>query len=266
MDVDDTPAEAAFRAEVRAFLAEHAPDVTPLVGVWPPRVIDHERDARFIDASRAWQRCRAEHGFAGIGWPEAYGGRGLGPVFEAIFAEEEGMAMLLSGLFSVGIGMVGPTIIAHGTHEQKTAFLAPLLAASRCGASSSASPTPAATSPASRPAPSGDGDEWVIHGQKVWTSHAHAADWGILLARSNPDVPKHRGITCFLVDMRAPGIGATPAAGDRLGGVQRGVPRRVAPLGRRSARPGRRRLASGDDHADLRAGEHRWQHGGAVAR
>ena len=210
MDFDDTPAEAAFRAEARAFVAEHGPDPDPVTGVWPPRRIDRERDERFVAASRAWQACRAEHGFAGISWPEAYGGRGLGPVFAAIFAEEEGSALLLSGLFSVGIGMVGPTIIAHGTEAQKQRLLAPMLRGEQvwCQLFSEPGAGSDLAALATRAVP--DGDEWVVDGQKVWTSHAHDADWGILLARTNPDVPKHAGITCFLVDMRSPGIDVRP--------------------------------------------------------
>ncbi len=210
MDFDDSPEEAAFRAEVRAFLTEHRPDVSPFVADWPPRLVDDERDARFVAAARAWQRVKFDHGFAGLSWPVTYGGQGLSVLHEMVFAEEEGPAALLSGVFSVGIGMVGPTVIAHGSDAQKARFLEPLLRGEQVWCQLFSEPNAGSDLAALQTRAVRDGDTWVVRGQKVWTSHAHYADWGILLARTDLDVPKHRGITCFLLDMRSDGLDIRP--------------------------------------------------------
>ena len=210
MDFDDTPEEAAFRAEAQAFVAEHTPDPSTYRHLWPPRDLDAARDEEFIAASRAWQRTLYDHGYAGLAWPAEYGGRGLSPVMAGIFAQEEGPAHLLSGTFSVGIGMVGPTLITHGSDEDKRRFLDPLLRGEQVWCQLFSEPGAGSDLAALGTRAVRDGDEWVVRGQKVWTSHAHLADWGILLARTDIDVPKHKGITCFLVDMCTPGIEVRP--------------------------------------------------------
>ncbi|MCX7621220.1 MAG: acyl-CoA dehydrogenase family protein, partial [Acidimicrobiales bacterium] len=210
MEFDDSPDEAAFRRRVRAFLDDHRPDVGGYLAEWPPRDLDDERDARFVAAARAWQRVKFDHGFAGLAWPVEYGGQGLDILHELIFAEEEGPAALLSGVFSVGIGMVGPTIIVHGSEAQKARFLGPLLRGDQVWCQLFSEPNAGSDLASLATKAVRDGDAWVIRGQKVWTSHAHYADWGILLARTEVEVPKHRGITCFLVDMRSAGIEIRP--------------------------------------------------------
>lgn len=210
MDFDDTPQEAAFRAEARAFVAAHAPDVSEYEHLWPARTLDDERDAAFVAAGRAWERTRYDHGFAGLTWPSSFGGRGLSPLLDGVFAEEEGPAFLLSGVFAVGIGMVGPTIIAHGTEEQKGRFLDSMLRGDQVWCQLFSEPGAGSDLAALATRAVRDGDEWVVRGQKVWTSHAHLADWGILLARTDADAPKHRGITCFLLDMTTAGIDVRP--------------------------------------------------------
>jgi alkylation response protein AidB-like acyl-CoA dehydrogenase len=210
VDFDDSPEEAAFRLQVREFLADYGPDVSSFVSDWPPRLLDDDRDARFVAAARAWQRAKYDHGFAGLTWPTQYGGQGRSILYELVFAEEEGPAALLSGVFSVGIGMVGPTIIAHGTDQQKARFLAPLLRGEQVWCQLFSEPNAGSDLASLQTRAVRDGDTWVVRGQKVWTSHAHYADWGILLARTDVDVPKHRGITCFLVDMRTDGLDIRP--------------------------------------------------------
>jgi alkylation response protein AidB-like acyl-CoA dehydrogenase len=210
MDFDDTPEEAAFRAEARAFVAAHAPDPSAFAHLWPPRDLDDERDRQFVDAGRAWQRTRYDHGYAGLAWPAEFGGRGLPTALESVFNEEEGDAFLLSGIFAVGIGMVGPTIIAHASDDQKRQFLDPLLRGEQVWCQLFSEPGAGSDLAALGTRAVRDGDEWVVRGQKVWTSHAHYADWGILLARTDVDAPKHRGITCFLLDMRTEGIEVRP--------------------------------------------------------
>jgi alkylation response protein AidB-like acyl-CoA dehydrogenase len=149
---------------------------------------------------------------AGITWPVEYGGRGLGPALEQIFHDEQAAYGVSTAMFAVGIGMAGPTIIEHGTDRQKARFLPALLRGeevwcqlfSEPGAGSDL----AGISTRAERDPGGSG--WVINGQKVWTSYARHSDFGILLARTDPDRPKHRGITYFLLDMSAPGIEVRP--------------------------------------------------------
>jgi alkylation response protein AidB-like acyl-CoA dehydrogenase len=210
VDFDDTPSEAAFRAEARSFVASHAPDPSTFDQDWPPRTIDDERDRRFVEAARCWQRVKYDGGFTGISWPVEYGGRGLSSIAEGIFTEEEGIAAILSGVFQVGISMVGPTIVAHGDDEQQGRFLTSMLRGEQVWCQLFSEPDAGSDLASLQTMAVRDGDDWLVRGQKVWTSHAHYADWGILLARTNRAAPKHRGITCFLVDMKSPGIEARP--------------------------------------------------------
>jgi alkylation response protein AidB-like acyl-CoA dehydrogenase len=210
---DESPADREFRAEARAFLEAHAKprDTTADLATTLGRTdISAEAEASHVRECREWQSTLAAHGWAGIAWPEEYGGRGGTPGQARIFAQEEGRFVVSSGAFAIAIGMVGPTVIAHGTEEQKEYYLPRMLNGlhvwcqlfSEPGAGSDLA---GLTTRAER-----DGDEWVVNGQKVWTSGAHFSDWGILLARTDWDAPKHRGITYFLVDMHSPGIEIRP--------------------------------------------------------
>jgi alkylation response protein AidB-like acyl-CoA dehydrogenase len=205
VDFDDTPEEAAFRAEARAWLATQA---GPRTGELHRQIVGG--DESYVGPARAWQRTLYDAGWAGIMWPERYGGRGGTVAQDSIFAQEQARFEVAAGLFMVAITMVGPTIIAHGTEEQKERFLDPILRGDAvwCQLFSE----PGAGSDLANLATRAvlDGDEWVVNGQKVWTSHAHLADWAILLTRTELDAPKHRGITYFLVDMRTPGIEVRP--------------------------------------------------------
>ena len=204
MDFRDSATEAAFRQEVRAFLEAHA----------PPRLPDYADDsvdrAEVLAQARRWQRTLFEHGWASILWPREYGGRGLGPIEQIIWNQELAQVGLGVSHFVQGIGLAGPTIIAHGSEEQKARYLEPILCAEEiwCQLFSE----PAAGSDLANLATRAEkaGDEWIITGQKTWCSSAHNADWGILLARSNPKLPKHKGISYFLVDMHAAGIEVRP--------------------------------------------------------
>ncbi len=211
MDFDDTPEEAVFRAEARAFVDEHAPDVDEQVRHWLPRSLEDEGGEPFEAAARAWQATKRDHGFAGIAWPVEYGGRGLPGIFDGIYAEEQGRAgALLSGLFMVAQSMVGPTIIAHGTDDQKHRFLDAILTGDHAWCQLFSEPSAGSDLAALQTRAVLDGDEWVVDGQKVWTSHGDKSDWGLLLARTDLDAPKHRGITCFLLDMSARGVDVRP--------------------------------------------------------
>jgi alkylation response protein AidB-like acyl-CoA dehydrogenase len=211
MDFDETPEEAAFRAEARAWLEEHAPAAP--AGERDENAIlitDHDREARYVQRCRDWQRVKYEHGWAGITWPRQYGGRSGTGIQDGIFREEESKLIAAWGVFAVGIGMAGPTLMAHGTDAQKQRFLPPMLRGDEVWCQLFSEPNAGSDLGGLRTSAVRDGDEWVVNGQKVWNSGAHYSDWGILLTRTNVDAPKHRGITYFLVDMRTPGIEVRP--------------------------------------------------------
>jgi alkylation response protein AidB-like acyl-CoA dehydrogenase len=211
VDFDETPEEAAFRAEVRQFLDAHAPRRdTELSGLNPMTITDHEVEKRFVAMCQDWQRTKYDHGWAGITWPKEYGGRGGTGIQDGIFHEEEARYVASSGVFSVGIGMAGPTLMVHGTDEQKERFLPPMLKGDEIWCQLFSEPNAGSDLGGLRTSAVRDGDEWVVNGQKVWTSGAQYSQWGILLTRSDPDAPKHRGITYFLVDMSTPGIEVRP--------------------------------------------------------
>ncbi len=210
MDFDDTPAEAAFRAEARAWLDAHAPakgSPEDFSGGYLEGTADvHTHVAR----AKAWQKLLFDEGWAGITWPTEYGGRGGSGVESTIWNQEMGRYGVTVGPFAMGIGMAGPTILRHGTEEQKDRFLIPMLKGEEMWCQLFSEPEAGSDLAALRTRAVLDGDEWVVTGQKVWTSSAEVADWGILLARTDLDATKRKGITYFLVDMRTPGIEIRP--------------------------------------------------------
>ena len=167
-------------------------------------------EATYIARCQAWQRTLYDGGWAGITWPKEYGGRGGKPIHQVIFGQEQARYGVSNGAFMISIGMAGPTILAHGTDEQKDRFLPPMLRGDELWCQLFSEPGAGSdlanlTTRAER-----DGDEWVVTGQKVWTSSPDRARWGMLLARTDRDVPKHRGISYFLLDMASPGIDVRP--------------------------------------------------------
>jgi alkylation response protein AidB-like acyl-CoA dehydrogenase len=213
MDFDESPEEQAFRAEARAWLEAHAkpraigadPEHFHLAGDPTP-----EAEAAHVEGCKQWQRTLYDARWAGITWPVEAGGRG-GPGWQQrIFNEEQSRFDVAVGVFAVGIGMAGPTINTWGTDEQKDRFLPAMLKGEDIWCQLFSEPGAGSDLAGLRTRAERDGDEWIVNGQKVWTSGAHYSDWGLLLARTNPDVPKHRGITAFLVDMHTPGIDVRP--------------------------------------------------------
>ena len=204
MDFRDSPSEAAFRAEAVAFLDAHAPE--KLGDYWS----DDASQQEVFDRHRAWQGTLFEHGWAAITWPKAYGGRGVGPIEQIIWNEELTRRGLAGSLFMVGIGMAGPTIIAHGSDSQKARHLDLLLRAEELWCQLFSEPGAGSDLAGVATRAVRDGDDWIVSGQKTWSSGAHYADFGILLARTDPSLPKHRGITYFLLDMKSPGIEVRP--------------------------------------------------------
>ncbi len=205
MDLQDSPREAEFRAEARAFLEAHAPS-EPIPHYHKEMVGDELLVARH----RAWQRTQYENGWGALMWPEQYGGRGLGPIEQIVYNQELSRVGLGPSLFMVGIGMAGPTIIAHGNEEQKKRFLEPTLTTETAWCQLFSEPGAGSDLAGLATRAVRDGDEWVVTGQKTWSSGATWANWGILIARTDPAVPKHKGITYFLLDMASPGIEVRP--------------------------------------------------------
>ncbi len=209
--VDESTADHEFRLAARAFLEEHAPPRPPGVSSSPlGKEMSAELEAAHVQECRDWQATLAGGGWAGITWPTEYGGRG-GTVGQArIFAQEESRRLVSSGVFMVAIGMVGPTIIQHGTEEQKQFFLPRMLNGEHVWCQLFSEPGAGSDLAGLTTRAELDGDEYLVTGQKVWTSGAHFSDWGMMLVRTNWDVPKHQGITYILVDMRSPGIEVRP--------------------------------------------------------
>jgi alkylation response protein AidB-like acyl-CoA dehydrogenase len=210
VDLDDTPAEAELRREARQWLEANAvpkgsaDDFSS--GIWSG---DHSEDV-YVERCRAWQATLARGGWAGITWPREYGGRGGRPIDSVIFNQEQSRHGVSNGAFAIALGMVGPTILAHGTEAQKRRFLPPMLRGEEIWCQLFSEPGAGSDLASVGTRARRDGDEWVVDGQKVWTSSPHRAQWGILLARTDPDAPKHRGITYFLLDMAVAGIEIRP--------------------------------------------------------
>ncbi len=201
MDLNDTPELAAYRARVRAWLEQHKPEAPE------PRRDDPEG----VAARRAWQRRLAEGGFAAVTWPAEYGGAGLGPLQQVVINQEIGRAGV-PGIFDViGVGMLGPTLIAHGTEEQKQRHLGPMLTAEEVWCQLFSEPAAGSDLAGLQTrARRLDDGSWQLSGQKVWTTNAQHASFGLLLARTNADVPKHKGLTMFIVPMDAEGVTIRP--------------------------------------------------------
>jgi alkylation response protein AidB-like acyl-CoA dehydrogenase len=199
MDFSYTPAEQAFRAELRAWLAEHVPR--------EPAPTTLEEEAAFLTA---WQRTLYAAGWAAVHWPREYGGRGASLTETAIFQEEMARARAPQMMNRVGINNVGPTLIAHGSEAQRRRYLAKILSCDEIWCQLYSEPNAGSDLAALRTRAEPHGDDFIVDGQKVWTSYAQFAAFGILLARTDPTAPPHRGISCLLVDMRSPGITIRP--------------------------------------------------------
>jgi acyl-CoA dehydrogenase len=205
MDFDDTPEEAAFRAECRAWLDSNARPRTTTEDVdYAPR------DEATIRASQTWQAKKADAGWACLTWPKQYGGRGATAIQSVIWGQEEARYETPPSLFGIGQGMLGPTIMAHGTDAQKERYLRPMLRGEEIWCQLFSEPAAGSDLGGLRTRAERDGDDWVLNGQKIWTTGAHYSKWGMIVARSDPNAVKHKGITYFVVDMKAPGVDVRP--------------------------------------------------------
>jgi alkylation response protein AidB-like acyl-CoA dehydrogenase len=198
VDLNDTPEQASYRERVRSWLEEHRHEAPPNTGAL---------EGEYLAARRAWQAKLAEGGLAGVTWPKEFGGQGLGPIEQVITQQEirrEGVPNILD---VIGVGMLGPTIIAHGSDEQKVRYLGSMLHGDEVWCQLFSEPAAgsdlAAVQTRARPADDGG---WILNGQKVWTTNAQFASFGLLLARTDPEQHKHRGLTMFIVPMDAEGV------------------------------------------------------------
>ena len=202
MELRDTPDEAAFRAELRAWLDANLPE---------ERRGGRGGAQRFDDAfGRAWSRMLYDAGYAGLTWPKEFGGAGAPYSFQAIFYEEMARAHAPGHVGVIGLGMAGPTIMAHGSDEQKQAHLSKILSAEEIWCQGFSEPDAGSDLAAARTRAERRGDAYVVNGQKVWSSFAHIADFCILVTQSDPDAPRYRNLTYLIVDMHAPGVEVRP--------------------------------------------------------
>ncbi len=212
MDFDDTPEEAAFRAEAAGWLRDNAVPKGHVDDFSNGHQNAELSDADYAARCRVWQRRLWDGGWAGVAWPKAFGGRGGNGRQAAIFSQEQGRFGVSTGIFAVAHGMVGPTLMRHGTEEQQNRYLPAMLRGEEIWCQLFSEPEAGSDLAALRTRATFDSrrHEWVVTGQKVWTSQATESSMGILLARTDPDVPKHLGITYFLLDMDTPGIEIRP--------------------------------------------------------
>lgn len=202
MDLNDTPEQAEYRKEIRAWLDENKAKAPILEG--QGALTDPDE---ILAAHRAWQGKLAEAGLAGATWPKEYGGQGIGPVESVVISQEMQQAGVPGILDVIGVGMLGPTIIAHGSEEQKQRYLGPMLHGDEIWCQMFSEPAAGSDLAAVQMrAKHNDDGTWTLNGQKVWTTNAQLAAYGLILARTNPDIPKHKGMTMFIVPMDAEGI------------------------------------------------------------
>jgi len=210
------PAETAgapsledFRQKVRRFLADR-PDASGGGGGAAVGRGDGRGEAGMVARAQAFQADLFDAGLAALTWPSEYGGQGLSGSYQTAFNEESSDHVLPTGVYTIGFGMCIPTILAHGTEELKQRYVRPAARGEEIWCQLFSEPGAGSDVASLQTRAVRDGDEYVINGQKVWTSGAHYCDYGILLARSNTDVPKHKGLTMFVLDIHAPGVTVRP--------------------------------------------------------
>ncbi len=210
MNFDDTPSEASFRAEVRAWIQANAPTELraelEMAGYGQPPL----RGGDVIPASQAWQKKKSDAGWACIHWPVDFGGRGASPIERVIWQQEEGPYAKLAGIFLIGQGMIAPTLMAYAAAPHQQRFLPPLASGEQIWCQLFSEPAAGSDLAGLRTRAEPSVDDWVINGQKIWTSGAHYSDYGMILTRTDANAAKHDGLTMFFLDMKSPGIEIRP--------------------------------------------------------
>ena len=198
MDFNDTPEEARFREDAATWLADNAPHDDAFRALTP------------LEQAKQWQKQKYEAGWACIGWAPEFGGRGASPIEEVIWRQEESQYDLPANFFLIGQGMIAPTLMAWASDKDKARYLPPLASGEEVWCQLFSEPAGGSDLAALRTRAERDGDEWVINGQKIWTSGAHFSDYGVIVVRTDPTVPKHKGLSYFYVDMKAMGVEIKP--------------------------------------------------------
>jgi alkylation response protein AidB-like acyl-CoA dehydrogenase len=212
MEPYDSPQEATFRAEARTFLQTFARPIpedsvaaSAIVAEWTP-----EEEAARLKEAKDWQKVKFDNGWAGITWPKQFGGRGGSLIEHMIFRQEESLFDVPHDALAVGLGWCGPAVLQHGDTAQHERLLPPLLRGDEVWCQLYSEPGAGSDLAGLATRAVQDGEEWVVSGQKVWTTFAHHSDWGLCIARHDPAATKHTGLSAFLVDMKSPGIEVRP--------------------------------------------------------
>ena len=200
MDFEDTPEEAAYRKTVKDWLAANAAEYRePYAG-----------SEDLVARAKAWQAKKYAAGYVGITWPKALGGQGGTAMQQIIFGQEESKYWVPSGIYAIGLGMCIPTVFTHGSPEMIQRYVPVAMKGEEIWCQLFSEPVAGSDLAGIRTKAERDGDGWIVNGQKVWTSGAHRSDYGIIVTRTDPTAPKHKGLTMFIIDMKAPGVEVRP--------------------------------------------------------
>ena len=207
MDFNDTPQEAEFRAKCRAWLEANAELKTKKTNSAKNMNVGNKS---LLEAAAEWQKKKYDAGWAMIHWPKEFGGIGATPIERIIWAQEESKFNVPNGVYEIGLGMAGPVMMEYATDEQKERYLPPMAEGKEIWCQLFSEPSAGSDVAGLRSKAVQDGENWIVNGQKVWTSGAHFSDFGILVVRHDPSLEKHKGLTFFFVDMKSPGIEVKP--------------------------------------------------------
>ncbi|HVP28272.1 MAG TPA: acyl-CoA dehydrogenase [Myxococcota bacterium] len=207
MDFNDTPEEAAFRKKAHDWLAANA---QPLGPHELPAMMGERETPDVIAECKRWQAKKADAGWACITWPKEYGGQGATTMQGVIWRQEEAKFKVPPPVYTIGHGMLGPTIMFHGTPEQKKKYIPDMLRGGEIWCQLFSEPAAGSDLAGLRTSAVKDGNDWILNGQKIWSTGAHFSDWGMIVTRTDPNAAKHAGLTYFIVDMRSPGIEVRP--------------------------------------------------------
>ena len=207
MDFNDTPQEAEFRAKCRAWLEANAELKTKKTNSAKNMNIGNKS---LLEAAAEWQKKKYDAGWAMIHWPKEFGGIGATPIERIIWAQEESKFNVPKGVYEIGLGMAGPVMMEYATDDQKERYLPPMAEGKEIWCQLFSEPSAGSDVAGLRSKAVQDGENWIVNGQKVWTSGAHFSDFGILVVRHDPGLEKHKGLTFFFVDMKSPGIEVKP--------------------------------------------------------
>src|ERR1700722_18660930 len=210
MNFDDTPQEAEFRSQARQWIDANAPKELEAELAKSSLGCTELKGATLLEVAKAWQKKKAEGGWACLHWPKEYGGRGATPIERVIWQQEEGVYGKLTQPFQIGEGMCGPTVMAYGSEEAKCRYLPKLASGEEIWCQLFSEPAGGSDVAGLRTRAEKKGDSWIVNGQKIIASGAPYSDYGILLTRTDPNAPKHKGLTMFFLDMKSPGVEVRP--------------------------------------------------------